>query len=275
MESAMPNIDIAELIRKTAPYSVKIIIAIVIFAAGYLFARLIKALVKKAVKLGKTEPTVGLFVANLVYAVILAVVLAAALGEVGVQTASIVAVIGAAGLAIGLALQGSLSNLASGLIIVMQRLFLVGDYIEGGGVGGTVQEIRLFSTVLKTFDGRRVIVPNAKLTNDSIINYSVYPTRRVEVIVSVDYASDLAFVRQTALSILEGDERILPDPAPAVVVKNLGESGIDVAIRAWVKRENYWNVFFKLQENVKNQFDAAGISIPFPQRVVHLRSEGS
>ena len=267
----MPDIDIAELIRKTAPYSVKIIIAIGIFIAGYLFAKLIKALVKKAVKLGKTEPTVGLFIANLVYAIILAVVLAAALGEVGVQTASIVAVIGAAGLAIGLALQGSLSNLASGLIIVMQRLFLVGDYIEGGGVGGTVQEIRLFSTVLKTFDGRRVIVPNAKLTNDSIVNYSVYPTRRVEVVVSVDYASDLTLVRQAALSILEGDERILPDPAPAVVVKNLGESGIDIALRAWVKRENYWNVFFELQEKVKNQFDAAGITIPFPQRVVHLR----
>ena len=269
----MPNIDIAELIRKTAPYSARIIVAIVIFAAGYLFARLVKSLVKKAVKKGKTEPTVGLFVANLVYAVILALVLAAALGEVGVQTASIVAVIGAAGLAVCLALQGSLSNLASGLIIVMQRLFLVDDYIESGGVGGTVQEIRLFSTVLKTFDGRRVTIPNARLTNDNIVNYSVYPTRRVEVVVSVDYASDLSLVRRTALSILNGDGRILPDPAPAVVVKNLGESGIDVAIRAWVKREEYWNVFFDLQENVKNQFDAAGITIPFPQRVVHLRRD--
>ena len=269
----IPNIDFAELIQKTAPYSVKGLIAIAIFAAGYLFAKLMKSLVKKAVKLGKTEPTVGLFVANLVYAVILAVVIAAALGEVGVQTASIVAVIGAAGLAIGLALQGSLSNLASGLLIVMQRLFLVGDYIEGGGVGGTVQEIRLFTTLLKTFDGRRVIVPNARLMNDNIVNYSVYPTRRVEVVVSVDYSSDLTLVRKTALSILDGDERILPDPAPAVVVKNLGESGIDIAIRAWVNRENYWNVFFELQEKVKNSFDAAGITIPFPQRVVHLRRD--
>ena len=183
------------------------------------------------------------------------------------------AVIGAAGLAIGLALQGSLSNLASGLLIVMQRLFLVGDYIEGGGVGGTVQEIRLFTTLLKTFDGRRVIVPNARLTNDDIVNYSVYPTRRVEVVVAVDYSSDLALVRKTALAILEGDERILPDPAPVVVVKNLGESGIDIAIRAWVNREHYWNVFFELQEKVKNSFDAAGITIPFPQRVVHLRRD--
>ena len=268
----MIDIPFSELIRKIPPFLLRFLIATFLFAVGYLFARLVKSLVKRAVRMGKTEPTVGLFVANLVYAVILAVVLAAALGEIGVQTASIVAVIGAAGLAIGLALQGSLSNLASGLIIVMQRLFLVGDYIEGaGGVGGTVQEIRLFSTVLKTFDGRRVIVPNAKLTNDNIVNYSVYPTRRVEVIVSVDYASDLAFVRQTAMAILTGDNRILSDPAPAVVVKNLGESGIDVGIRAWVKREDYWNVFFELQEAVKKSFDAAGIVIPFPQRVVHLR----
>ena len=272
----MPRIDLAqvtELIKRTAPYSIKVMVAAAIFVGGYVFAKLVKSIVKKAVKRGKTEPTVGLFAANFAYAAILAVVLAAAMGEVGVQTASIVAVIGAAGLAIGLALQGSLSNLASGLIIVMQRLFMVGDYIEGGSVGGTVQEIRLFSTVLKTFDGRRVIVPNAKLTNDNIVNYSVYPTRRVEVVVSVDYSSDLSLVRKTALSILTDDGRILPDPAPAVVVKNLGDSGIDVAIRVWVKREDYWNVFFELQESVKNQFDAAGIVIPFPQRVVHLRHD--
>ena len=267
----MPKINFSELIQKTAPYSVKLLIAVAIFAAGYLFAKLVKSLMKKTVKKGKTEPTVGLFVANFIHAVILAVVLAAALGDIGVQTASIVAVIGA-GLAIGRALQGSLANRASGRRSGMQRIFLVGDYIEGGGVGGTVQEIRLFSTVLKTFDGRRVIVPNARLTNDNIVNYSVYPTRRIEVLVSVDYSSDLALVRKTALAILTGDERVLPDPAPAVVVKNLGESGIDIAIRAWVKRENYWNVFFELQENVKNQFDAAGIVIPFPQRVVHLRN---
>ena len=260
-----------EIIHKTAPYSIKFLIALAIFVVGYLFARLAKALVKRLVQRGKTEATSGLFVANLAYAVILAVVISAALGKLGVQTASIVAILGAAGLAIGLALQGLLSNLASGLVLVTQRPFMVGDYIEGGGAGGTVIEIRLFTTVLKTFDGRKVTVPNGKLTSDNIINYTVYPTRRVEVVVSVDYASDLSLVRQTALAILADDARILPDPAPAVVVKNLGESGVDVAVRAWVKRADYWNVFFDLQESLKNRFDAAGIVIPFPQRVVHLR----
>ena len=261
-----------EILHKTAPYSIKFLIALAVFVVGYFFARLVKTLVKRTVQRGKTEATTGLFVANLAYAVILSVVIAAALGEMGVQTASLVAILGAAGLAIGLALQGLLSNLASGLVLVTQRLFMVGDYIEAADASGTVIEIRLFTTVLKTFDGRRVTVPNGRLTSNNIINYSVYPTRRVEVVVSVDYASDLAFVRQTVLAALADDARILPDPAPAVVVKNLGESGVDVAVRAWVKRENYWNVFFDLQEALKNRFDAAGIVIPFPQRVVHLQS---
>ena len=263
--------SLIDIFHKTAPYSVKVLVALAIFVVGYLFARLAKTLVKRLVQRGKTEATGGLFVANLAYAIILAVVISAALGKLGVQTASIVAILGAAGLAIGLALQGLLSNLASGLVLVTQRLFMVGDYIEGGGAGGTVIEIRLFTTVLKTFDGRKVTIPNGKLTSDNIINYTVYPTRRVEVVVSVDYASDLSLVRQTALAILADDARILPDPAPAVVVKNLGESGVDVAVRAWVKRADYWDVFFDLQESLKNRFDAAGIVIPFPQRVVHLR----
>ncbi len=268
----MPSMpDIAEILKKIPPFLLRLMIAAAMFAAGYLFARVAKSVVKKAVQRGKTEATTGLFVANLAYAAIMAVVIAAALGEIGVQTASIVAILGAAGLAIGLAIQGSLSNLASGLMLVTQRPFMVGDYIEGGGAGGTVVEIRLFTTVLKTFDGRKVTVPNAKLTNDNIINYTVYPTRRVEVLVSVDYSSDLALVRKAALEVVAADARVLPEPAPAAVVKNLGESGIDVAIRAWVKREDYWNVFFDLQEAVKNKFDAVGIVIPFPQRVVHLR----
>ena len=263
--------SVAEFLRKIPPYLLRCLIAAAMLAVGYTLARVAKSVVKKAVQRGRTEATAGLFVANLAYAAILAVVLSAALGELGVQTTSIVAILGAAGLAIGLALQGLLSNLASGLVLVTQRPFMVGDYIEGGGAGGTVIEIRLFTTVLKTFDGRKVTVPNGKLTSDNIINYTVYPTRRVEVVVSVDYASDLSLVRQTALAILADDARILPDPAPAVVVKNLGESGVDVAVRAWVKRADYWNVFFDLQESLKNRFDAAGIVIPFPQRVVHLR----
>ncbi len=265
--------SLVEIIHKTAPYSVKLLLALAIFIVGYFFARLVKMLVKRLVQRGKTEATAGLFVANLAYAVILAVVAAAALGKLGVQTASIVAILGAAGLAIGLALQGLLSNLASGLVLVTQRPFMVGDYIEGAGTGGTVIEIRLFTTVLKTFDGRKVTVPNGKLTSDNIINYTVYPTRRVEVIVSVDYASDLSLVRQTALAVLADDPRVLPEPAPMVVVTKLGDSGIDVAVRAWVKRADYWDFYFFLQEAIKNRFDAAGIVIPFPQRVVHLRSD--
>ena len=204
---------------------------------------------------------------------ILGIVVAAALGEIGVQTASIIAMLGAAGLAIGLALQASLSNLASGILLIAQTPFKVGDFIEGAGISGTVVEIKLFTTVVTTFDGRKVTIPNSKLTGDPIINYSVMPNRRVDIVVSVAYSSDLAFVKRTIRELLAEDGRILDDPAPTVAVRKLADSGIDVVVFPWVRREDYWKVLFDLTEAIKTRFDAVGIEIPFPQRVVTLRRE--
>lgn len=263
--------SISHVMSRIAPYGPRILVFIAMCAGGWLAAHIVKSFVLRLVRRGKAEATVGTFLANLLYALALVLVLCAALDELGVQTASIVAMLGAAGLAIGLALQGSLSNLASGMILVIQRTFKVGDYIECGPVSGTVAEIGLFNTMLRTPDNRQVTIPNSRLTGDNIVNYSVFPTRRLEVVISVDYATDLASARKVIADVLAADTRVLDDPAPMIVVANLGESAIDFKVRPWVKREDYWDVFFALNENLKKAFDEAGIVIPFPQRVVTMR----
>lgn len=263
--------SISHVITRIAPYGPRVLVFGVMCAAGWLVAHIVKTLVLRLVRRGKTEATVGTFVANLLYALTLVLILCAALDELGVQTASIVAMLGAAGLAIGLALQGSLSNLASGLILVVQRTFKADDYIECGPVSGSVCEIGLFNTTLRTPDNRLVTIPNSRLTGDNIVNYSVFPTRRLDVTISVDYATDLGFARKVIADVLADEPRVLDDPVPMIVVANLGESAIDFKVRPWVKREDYWSVLFDLNENLKNAFDKAGITIPFPQRVVTMR----
>lgn len=263
--------DIREIISHVAPYGPRILIFLGLCAIGWMLARLSRSLIMRFVTRGRAEATAGIFAANLVYVAIMTAAVSAALDKLGVQTASIVAILGAAGLAIGLALQGSLSNFASGLILVIQRTFKVGDYIESGPVAGTVIEIGLFNTTLRTPDNRLVTIPNSKLTGDNIMNYSVFPTRRIDLTISVDYSTDLDLARKTITDVLSADARILDNPPPAVVVANLGESSIDFKVRPWVNRDDYWAVFFDLQENLKKALDAAGIVIPFPQRVVTVR----
>jgi len=187
-----------------------------------------------------------------------------------VQTTSFVAVVGAAGLTIGLALQGSLANFAAGILMIIFKPFKVGDYIEGGGVDGIVEEIGIFTTELKTFDNKKIIVPNAKLTSDNIINYTAREIRRVDIVASVSYSDDLDKVRKVLEDILAADEHVLKEPAPKIAVLELADSSVNFAVRPWVKTSDYWDVFFATQESIKKQFDAAGISIPFPQQDVHL-----
>ncbi len=186
------------------------------------------------------------------------------------QTTSFVAVVGAAGLTIGLALQGSLANFAAGILMIIFKPFKVGDYIEGGGVDGIVEEIGIFTTELKTFDNKKIIVPNAKLTSDNIINYTAREIRRVDIVASVSYSDDLDKVRKVLEDILAADEHVLKEPAPKIAVLELADSSVNFAVRPWVKTSDYWDVFFATQESIKKQFDAAGISIPFPQQDVHL-----
>ena len=258
-----------------ALYGLKLIAAIAILILGRIAAKIVRGAISKAMTRGNVDPTLVRFVTNLAYIGLMAFVVIAALGQVGIQTASFVAIIGAAGLAVGLALQGSLSNFAAGVLMIVFKPFKVGDFIEGAGTAGVVEEIGIFTTQLKTGDNKKIIVPNAKISGDNIVNYSANDTRRLDLTASCSYQDDLDQVRKVLEKILAGDERILKDPAPTLGVLNLGESSVDFAVRPWVKTADYWPVHFALQEAIKKQFDAAGISIPFPQRDIHVVNDKS
>jgi len=199
-------------------------------------------------------------------------VVLAALGQLGIQTTSFIAVIGAAGLAIGLALQGSLSNFAAGFLMIIFRPFKVGDFIEGAGVAGTVEKIQIFTTQLKTPDNKTIIIPNAKLSGDNIVNFSAKGTRRVDMVFGIGYGDDMDKARKIITDVIDNDPRVLKDPPPKIAVLTLGDSSVDFAVRPWVKVPDYWDLWFDVTETIKKRFDAEGVSIPFPQRDVHVYS---
>lgn len=225
----------------------------------------------------EVDPTIARFVHNLSSAVLLVVVVLAALNQLGVQTSSMLAVLGAAGLAIGLALKDSLSNIASGVLMVAFRPFRVGDFVEVAGVTGTVDKIAVFYTELRTSDNKVVVIPNALVTSGVITNFTAAHTRRIEIKVGVSYNSDLETVRQVLLDVVRADPRVLADPAPVVGVLEFADSSINLVVRPWVKSSEYWDTFFALNVAIKRAFDARGIEIPFPQRVTHVitRNGGS
>jgi small conductance mechanosensitive channel len=237
---------------------------------GRWIAKALRNMLKRMMTKGNVDETLISFVANLTYIALLAFVIIAALNQLGIQTTSFIAVIGAAGLAIGLALQGSLANFAAGVLMIIFRPFKAGDYIEGAGVAGTVEEVQIFATQLKTPDNKTIIVPNAKMMGDNITNYSAKDTRRVDMVIGVGYSDDLKKVREILEDILAKDDRILEDPAPTIGVLELGDNSVNFAVRPWVKTEDYWGAYFDVTETVKRRFDEEGISIPFPQRDVHL-----
>lgn len=261
---------IVKLQEWIALYGLKLVAAVLILVIGRLAAKGVRALIRRALQKAKVDETLVAFVSSLCYAGIIAFVVIAALGQIGVQTASFVAVLAAAGLAVGLALQGSLSNFAAGVLMILFKPFKVGDFIEGGGVSGTVEEIGIFSTELKSPDNKRIIVPNAKMTGDNIVNYTAKETRRVDIVAGVSYGDDLDKVRKVLEEIMASDERILKDPAPTIAVVELADSCVKFAVRPWAKTSDYWGVLTTTQENIKKQFDAAGISIPFPQQDVYI-----
>lgn len=264
------NNIISSLQTFAAFYGLKIIAAIVIFVVGRWVARALRNATKKMMAKGNVDETLISFVGNLTYITLLAFVIIAALNQLGIQTTSFIAVIGAAGLAIGLALQGSLANFAAGVLMIIFRPFKAGDYIEGAGVAGTVEEIQIFATQLKTPDNKTIIVPNAKMMGDNITNYSAKDTRRVDMVIGVGYGDDLKKVREILEDILAKDDRFLEDPAPTIGVLELGDNSVNFAVRPWVKKEDYWGAYFDVTETVKRRFDEEGISIPYPQRDVHL-----
>ena len=251
-------------------YGPKLLAAIIIFYVGKLLSKWLKRLVIRMMTKASVDPLIVSFTSSLVYMAMMVFVVVATLGQVGIQTTSFIAILGAAGLAIGLALQGSLSNFAAGFLLIIFRPFKVGDVIEAAGVTGKVDEIQIFTTTLKTPDNKTIIVPNAKLSGDNIINYSTQKTRRVDMVVGVSYDADLKEVRAILNDIVNKDERILKDPEPLIVVGELADSSVNFFVRVWVNSADYWGVYFDANETVKLRMDEAGIGIPYPQRDVHL-----
>jgi small conductance mechanosensitive channel len=250
--------------------AIRVVTAIAIFYFGRFLVGLLTRGLRKVLQNQEVDKTLETFVCNLVRMGLLAFVVVAAINSLGIQTASFIAVLGAAGLAVGLALQGSLSNFAAGVLIVMFRPYKVGDWIEAAGVSGSVLELQILTTALKSGDNKRVIVPNSQIMGSIITNYSAHDTRRVDLVVGVSYSDDLDKVRETLQSIVAADQRILDDPAVTIAVSELADSSVNFVVRPWVKTVDYWGVLFDLTETIKKRFDAEGISIPFPQRDVHI-----
>jgi len=268
----MENMD--ALIEKgrelIAVFGLRIVAALAIFVIGRWVAAILRNVSIKLMIKGKVDDTLVKFLGHVIYVAILVFVILASLGQLGIQTTSFIAVLGAAGLAVGLALQGSLSNFAAGVLMIIFRPFRVGDIIEGAGVIGTVEEIQIFTTMLKTPDNKAVVIPNAKLTADNITNFTAKAARRVDFVFGVSYSDDIDKVKKTIADVLKQDARILADPPPTIGLLEMADSSINFAVRPWVKPSDYWDVYFNINELMKKRFDKEGISIPFPQRDVHI-----
>ncbi len=251
-------------------YGLNIIAAILTIVIGLIVARMISGAINKVLIKRKLDITVVDFVSHLAKYVIVAFVLIAALSRIGVQTTSFIAIIGAAGLAIGLALQGSLSNFASGVLIIILRPFKAGEYIDAAGVSGSVESVQIFATTLITPDNKFVVVPNSAILSGSIINYSRKATRRIDITIGVSYKADLAKTKAILEAVLKDNELILKSPQALVAVSELAASSVNFVVRPWVKSSDYWGVHFALMEAIKNALDEAGIGIPYPQMDVHM-----
>lgn len=253
------------------PFAINLLIAGIIFFVGRLVVRTLRNLTVKLLnKRPDADPMLVSFIGNIVYGLGLAFVVIAALGRLGVQTTSLVAVIGAAGLAIGLALQGSLANFAAGVMLLAFKPFRQGHFVEAGGTSGVVENIGIFSTTLRTGDNREVIVPNGAIYSGTITNYSARDTRRVDLTFGISYGADIQKAKEVIQDVIQTDPRILRDPAPTIGVANLGDSSVDLVVRPWVAAADYWDVLFDMNERVKNSFDQHGIDIPFPTMDINL-----
>lgn len=258
-----------------AQYSVKLVAAILIIIIGRWISKRISRLLGRLLEKNNVDVTLVRFVENLTYYALIVVVLIAAVGQLGINTTSFLTIVGAAGLAIALALKDSLSNFAAGVMLTLFRPFRVGDFVEAGGVTGTVQGITIFNTVLNTPDNQKVIIPNGIITSDVITNVTANDTRRVDLVIGISYSDDIAKAKKIVSDLLQKEKRVLLDPAPVIAVSELADSSVNLVVRPWVKTGDYWTVRFDLTEEIKNSFDEAGISIPFPQQDVHLFNENS
>lgn len=264
------NIDTEALLHYVNIYAINVVSALAILLIGKWVARILTGLFRKLLVKSKVDETLVSFGGNVAYALLLAFVAVAALNRLGVETTSLAAAIAAAGLAIGLALQGSLSNLAAGVMIIAFRPFRIGDYIEAGGTAGSVADISIFTTTFRTPDNKTVIVPNSQITGGNITNYSAQRERRIDMVFGIGYGDDIRKAKDVLERILAEEPRVLKVPAPVIAVLSLGDSSVNLAVRPWVKTQDYWDAHFAITEKVKLRFDEEGITIPFPQRDIHL-----
>ncbi len=259
------------LIGLAAVWGLKILFAIAIFVIGKWIAKWLTNVSKKLMEKANVDKTLTSFVGSLVYILLMVFVILAALSKLGINTTSFIAILGAAGLAVGLALQGTLANIGAAVLIIIFKPFKVGDFVEAGGAVGTVEEINMFSTIFKTGDNRVVIVPNSAVIGGKITNYSAKETRRVDWVFGIGYEDDLKLAKNILEDIIDKDERVLKEPASLVAVSELADSSVNFTVRAWVKSADYWGVYFDIMEKVKLTFDEKGISIPYPQLDVHQK----
>jgi small conductance mechanosensitive channel len=264
-----------EMVKTTGvEFGINLVTALAIFYIGKLAVSILMRGLQKIMHARTVDKTLETFVCNLVRMTLLTFVFIAAIGALGIQTTSFIAILGAAGLAVGLALQGSLANFASGVLIVLFRPYKVGDFVEAAGVAGSVLEVQILTTVFKTGDNKSVIVPNGQVMGSVITNYSANDTRRVDMVIGVSYDDDLDKVRATLEDLIAADDRILDDPAHTIAVSELADSSVNFIVRPWVKTADYWGVMFGLTEAIKKRFDKEGISFPFPQQDVHVYKSG-
>ena len=266
----MANFAIRWLETNGVTFGTKVLVALVVFFVGRILISWLVRAARMGMQRAEVDDTLESFLCNLLRMILLVVLIITVIGMLGVQTTSFIAVFGAAGLAVGLALQGSLSNFASGVLIVLFRPYRVGDFMEGAGISGSVEEVQILTTILKTGDNKKVIVPNSQIMDSIITNYSANDTRRVDLTIGVSYDDDLDKVRATIQALVDADERILKDPACTIAVAALADSSVNFTVRPWVKTADYWGVMFDLTEAIKKRFDEEGISFPFPQQDVHL-----
>ena len=266
----LENFDLNALISThVIPWGINIIFALAIFIVGRIVIRIITNVITKLLgKSGWDEILIN-FLSSIIYSLLLLVVIIASLNQLGVDTTSLIALIGAAGLAVGLALQGTLQNFAAGVMLIIFRPFKTGDFVEAGGCAGIVENVSIFNTVMRTGDNKEVTIPNGAIYGGTITNYSAKPTRRVDLVFGIGYNDDIKKAKAILEQLMNDDERILSDPAPLVAVGELADSSVNFNVRPWVNSADYWGVYFDLTENVKLAFDAAGISIPYPQMDVH------
>ena len=262
-------------VNSLIPLAQNIVIAILIYYIGGMIARQIVRLIERVMNLRQIDEALKGFALAIIATLLKVVVILAALDALGIPTTSLLAVLGAAGLAVGLALKDSLSNFAAGVMLIIFKPFKIGDFVEAGGVAAIVEKITVFNTILRSGDNKEVIVPNSQVYGGTIINYSAKPTRRIDLVIGIGYDDDIRKARDLITQVINADERVLKEPAPVVALDELGDSSLNFVVRPWVNAADYWAVKWSLLENIKYTFDENGISIPYPQQDVHMHNVAS